>query len=242
MKNSKGKNLHLLLFSLFFVIGQFIFGRGLLCPDEIVYYPQELRVYQDSQILYNGRIWHKKHGNVLGNEFLFTPLWLKGDVIINGLKFSDKDLRYDIYNDELLIRRDDGLIISLNQEAVSGFVLKIDNNQYRFLNSGKDNELFLKGYAKVMYEGRTTLLLKSVKEILPLGYRNLYDIFYLKEYLYVMKDDKFLRVRGRKKLLEFLDDKREEIRRYIRINKIILIPKQPESIVPVLKYYDSLAD
>jgi len=237
-----GKSSPVLLFCLFLITSQSDYGRGLLCLEELDHYPQELRIYQDSQILYNGRIWHKKHTNVLGNEFLFSPLWLKGDVMINGQTFRDKDLRYDIFNDELLIRRHDGVIISLNKEAVSGFVLNIDNTQYRFSNFGNSDESGLKGYANVLYEGRTSLLLKSAKEINPLGYQRIYDVFYLTEYLYVMKDDKLLRVRSRKRLLDFLDDKHEELKKYIRTNKIILLPKQPESMIPVLKYYDSLAD
>ncbi len=237
-----GNKTSVLLFLFFFIINPLCFCDGWLSPDSSVFYPQELRTYQDSQILYNGRIWHKKHGNVLGNEFLFTPLWLKGDVTINGHTFNDNSLRYDILNDELLIRRHDGVIISLNKEMVSGFVLKIDNNQYRFENFGSSDNNGLTGFANVLYRGNTALLLKSVKEIEPLGYQKVYDIFYLTEYMYVMKDGDFHRIRGRKGLLDFLDDKRGELKNFIRLNKIIIIPKQPEYVIPVLQFYDSLTD
>lgn len=203
---------------------------------------QELIVYRDSQVLYNGRIWYRKHSNVRGNEFFESALWNRGDVIISGHSFRNNDLRYDILNDELLIRRADGLILILNSQIISDFILFTGDKSYHFRNFRNKKEAGITGYANVLYDGKTSLLLKPVKEILPLGYQKIEDIFIQTDYLYVMKNGIAGRIKGFKGLLDFLGDKRKEIRSFIRANRIDLFAKEPENLIPVLKYYDSLSE
>ncbi len=204
--------------------------------------PQELLIYRDSQILYNGKLWYKKHTNVHGNEFFSSALWNRGDLLINGRIYRNNDLRYDILNDDLLIRRSDGTIIILNSEMISGFSIAIGDVEYQFRNfRGRDNS-GLKGYANILYDGKTTLLLKPVKEILPLGYQKIHDLFVQTDYLYVKKDGTVTRIRNRKGLLDLLEDRGKEVRNFIRTNRLDIVPKQPGSVIPVLKYYDSLSD
>ncbi len=204
--------------------------------------PQELLIYRDSQTLYNGKLWYRKHSNVHGNEFFTSALWNRGDVIINDRIYRNNDLRYDILNDDLLIRRSDGVVIILNREKIFGFSISIGEEEYRFGNfSGKDITGF-NGYANILYDGRTALLLKPVKEILPLGYQKIYDLFVQTDYLYIKKNGTITRIRSRKGLLDLLGDRGKEIRNFIRINRLDVFPKQPWTLIPVLRYYDSLSD
>ncbi|MBW6500305.1 MAG: hypothetical protein K0B05_02830 [Bacteroidales bacterium] len=237
----KGRLFLLIAFS-FIIIQAFLKDQELKGQDFDDILNTELYVYQDSQILYNGRIWNRTYSNIIGNEFLFSAVWFRGDVITGNETFHDRMLRYDIVIDELLIRRPDGVIIALNRETTSGFTLKNDNTEYRFINLGLGEERNITGYACVLYEGKCNLLLKSVKEITPLGYRRVFDIFTQTDQLFVMKEGTVFRLKGRKGLLDFLDDKRDELRKYMRNNNLIIMPRQPESVIPVLVYYDSLVD
>ena len=204
--------------------------------------PQELLVYRDSQVLYNGKAWYKRYTNVRGNEFFSTALWVSGEVSINGRTFRVRSLRYDIANDELLIRRSDGVAIAMNGEMVSGFTLFTDGNSYHFKNFRGRGNYGMNGYAIGLYEGKTALLLKPVKVLMPLGYQKIMDMFVQTDYLYVYKNGQVHRIRYRKDLLDLLDDKRNEIRNFIRTNRLNILPEQPGSIIPVLRYYDSLPE
>jgi hypothetical protein len=93
-----------------------------------------------------------------------------------------------------------------------------------------------------LYEGKTALLLKPVKELIPLGYQKIMDMFVQTDYLYVYKNGQIHRIRYRKDLLDLLDDKRNEVRNFIRTSRLDIFPKQPGSIIPVLRYYDSLPE
>jgi len=203
---------------------------------------QELRAYRDSQILYNGRVWYRKHSNVRGNEFFESALWTRGDVVINGRTFRDNDLRYDILNDELLIRRADGVILILNSMQVTDFTLFIGGNTFYFRNFRISKSAGIDGYANVLYDGKTTLLLKPVKEILPLGYKQVDDIFVQTDYLYVLRKGVATRIRGNKGLMDLFGEKRKEIRSHIRAGRLNVLVKEPVTVIPVLRYYDTLPD
>jgi hypothetical protein len=204
--------------------------------------PQELLVFRDSQVLYNGKVWYKRYTNVRGNEFFSTALWVSGEVAINGRTFRVRSLRYDIANDELLIRRSDGVAIAMNGEMISGFTLYTDGNEYHFKNFRDNDNYGMSGYSMNLYEGKTALLLKPVKELIPLGYQKIMDMFVQTDFLYVYKNGQIHRIRYRKDLLDLLDDKRNEVRNFIRTSRLDIFPKQPGSIIPVLRYYDSLPE
>ena len=204
--------------------------------------PQELLIYRDSQILYNGRLWYRKHSNIRGNEFFTSALWNRGNVIINDRIYRNNDLRYDILNDDLLIRRSDGVVLILNRETVSGFSISIGEEEYQFRNFRVKDNPELNGYANILYDGRTALLLKPVKEILPLGYQKIYDLYVQTDYLYIKKNGAITKIRNRKGLLDLLGDREREIRNFIRTNRLDVFPRQPWTLIPVLRYYDSLSD
>jgi len=237
-----GKPAPVILVLLFVILRIHCFGQELSGRSSAVIYQKELQAYQDSQVLYNGKIWHRKYYNVRGHEFLFTSLWVIGDITINNQVFNDKYLRYDIMDDELHIRRPDGVVLKLNKEMVSEFSLNFENVEYRFRNFGENRDNQLKGFARLLYDGETTLWLKSFKEIIPLGYNKVTDLYEMTEYLYVVKEDRSDHLRGRKGLLDFLNDRRSEVRKFIVRNRIIILPRQPESVIPVLMYYDSLSE
>ena len=82
----------------------------------------------DIQILYNGRAWRNLYYKIKGDQFLFSPEFLPGSVTIEGKTFSNLQLKYDIYNDELIIITDNGIILQLNKEMIDLFSMIFDNN------------------------------------------------------------------------------------------------------------------
>lgn len=232
--------LSFVLFLYFFLFQPLLLPQRLHGQDVPDVFGRELIVYQDSQILYNGKIWRRPYYNIMGDEFLFTSLWLRGDVTVGNQAFTNRMFRYDIMNDELLIRRPDRVVLVLNKEMVRGFGLIHEGVRYRFDNYGNESGNDLKGYARVLYDGRCKLLMKYVKEINPLGYQKLYDIFVQSEQVFLVRDGKSVRLRGRRGLLAFLEDQRDELKKFIRTNNVVILPRQPESVIPVLDYYNTL--
>lgn len=194
------------------------------------------------QYLYNGKVWRDLYSNkVNGDEYLYSKNFLPGAVTFNNRSFKNLNLRYDIYNDEILILTNQGNILELNKEMVDSFALEYDDITHNFENRGADSTDLLKGYVEVLYKGNTSLYIKHIKVISRLAQGKPYDSFEDTHRIFLSKDGKIKRVNSKKELISLMDDKQEQIRIFIRSHKIKLSKKNPGSFVQVLRFYDSIS-
>ena len=175
-------------------------------------------------------------------SFSFQMCSSKDTVIFNGRRFDNLDLLYDINSDELLLRTESYPIIIMNKEMVDSFILVFDNRKYYVINAGKDSPGVLKGYVNIMYDGPSELYVKYKKNIQPLAVDGRYDLFHPDHSVYLKKGSEIVPVAGKKELLNLLEDKKKEIRLYLKSNRLKLRQKDPETYIPVLRYYDSLRE
>lgn len=194
----------------------------------------------EKQVLFNGRIWRSLYANVFGDEFLITRDWINGDVEINDITFKNVPLRYDIYNDELLTRVNQGTFISLNKELVKGFILSQENKKMVFENFGNGPGNSVKGYGQVLYKGIICFIHKQKKLIKELSIQNRYDEFYQEESLYILRNGIFYRINGKRDMLNALSDKEAQLKSFLREKKIRVRKKIPESFLPAIIFYDNL--
>jgi hypothetical protein len=194
----------------------------------------------DKQILLNGRIWRNQYTRVTGDQFFLADTFLRGSVTYNGRKFDNLDLKYDIFNDELILRIESHPIIFMNKEMVDSFSLFYRNMNYHIINAGKDTSSVLKGYFNVLYDGPSSLYVKYIKKIQPLAVDGKYDLFYQQHLVFLRKGAEIVPVAGKKKLMILLGDKKKEVRDYLKRIRFKVINKNPVTFIPMLEYYDSL--
>ena len=226
--------IRILLFSFYFLINALSSGTGcfasnLASSDTI-----------DIQTLYNGRAWRNLFYKVRGDQFLFSPEFLQGSVTIHGKLFENIPLKYDIYNDELLVITDHGIILQLNKEMIEKFTLNYENQVLNFRNFDPDSVNSLPGYVNVSYEGGISLYIKYRKEILSLAVENKYDLFNPVSKVFVRKDGEIIKVDTKGELLKLFEDQRHQVRSFIRNSKLRVSRKYPETFKPVIEYYDKL--
>jgi hypothetical protein len=205
-----------------------------------LYSPVFQQIPSDRQQLLNGRIWRNQYSKSFGDQFFLTNAFLKGSVTYNGRIFDNLDLKYDIASDELILSIELYPIIIMNKEMVDSFSLSFENRKYHVVNAGTDSSGVLKGYINVIYEGSLTLFVKYIKKIQPLAVDGRYDLFYQENQMYIKRGIEIMPVIGKKKLLSLLQDKKKEVRNYIKSNRIKLTGKDPGTFIPVLKFYDSM--
>jgi hypothetical protein len=235
-----GKSVIRILISLLFFLflnneGTFAFSPDRGTRPESV---QDTIFYR--QLLYNGRIWRSRFGQILGHEFFLTKKWIPGEVVINNIKFSNVMLRYDLFNDELLLMVNPGTVIILSSEKVGSFTLKYETEVYRFTNYNYADSSLFRGYGYLLYNDKTSIIIKYNKQIKLLAVENRYDEFYQKQQVFILRNGQFNRIRSRKELLSLLADHRDEILKYMREKGLMISLSKPESLIPVLRFYDSL--
>jgi len=218
-----------------------LFSLFLLSIDCIPSVPggMELPDSIESQILNNGRAWRNLHYKIKGDQFLFSAEFLPGTVKIEGRTFDNLRLKYDIYNDELIMITDHGIIIQLNKEMVESFSMVFDNF-YNFKKIEADTLNSLAGYVNVLYDGNISLYVKYRKEILQLAVENKYDMFNQINRIYVKKDGVITRVDSKREFLNLFKNKKQQLHTFIRSEKLKLSRKNPRSFQPVIEYYDTL--
>ncbi len=192
------------------------------------------------QILYNGIVWRDLNTKIKGDPFLYSNMFLPGSVQINDKSFQNVGLKYDIYNDELLIITDQSGIIQLNKEMIDSFIINFETIDHRFLNIEPDSSNIMAGYVEVFKEKNTTLYIKHIKEIVSTTEGKTIKSFLQSQRYYVLKENRIYKINRNKDLIVLLGDKKQEIRSFIKTNKIHVTGKIQENILPVLKFYDSI--
>ncbi len=193
-----------------------------------------------NQVLYNGRVWRNLYYRVREDQFLFSSDFLPGSITLSSSTFNNIEIRYDIFSDEILIPKNNGSVLQVNKEMVDSFNIGYLNRLYYFKKVENDSIRGFNGYVNIVYNGKSHAYVKFRKEIALLAVDGKYDSFYQIQSLFIEKDDILYTVKSRRELIKLFADRKTEIRSYIKKNRLNISVKIPESIVPLLKFYDSL--
>ncbi len=189
--------------------------------------------------LLNGRIWYNRYSKVQGTPYFLSDQFLKGSVSFNGIKYYDLDLKYDIYNDELILRIENRPIIILNKEMVDHFDLFSGERIHHFINTGNDTSSILSGYVNLLYNGPSALFVKYSAIIFPLGADGRYDLFSQAHRVFVRTGTEIVPVRRKRGLMNLTGPWRKETKDHLRRSHQRIIRKEPSTFVPLLEYLDA---
>jgi hypothetical protein len=229
----------LFLFSIFPLSD--LFGTGPCDSGSGRFNIYEQDTLKENQILYNGILWRNRYYRIREDQFLFSKEFLSGSLSINGQSFNNLKIRYDIYNDEIMIPTNHGAILQLNKEMVDSFTVRFDDKTYKFTKILQDSIRGFNGYVNVLYKGKNALYVKYRKEIELLAVEKKFDMFYQTHRIYFVKDSIVYQVNGKGDLLRILNEDKVQIRSYIKKNKLQISRKNPESFIPAINYYDSIS-
>jgi len=228
-----------LILTLVFFIAPALSGRSVNYRLEASY-ALHVQDTVDRQLLLNGRVWRNLYYKVRGTQFMFTDTFLNGDIVINGKIFRDCGVKYDLLNDELLTMAGHNIIIQLNKEMVKSFTINYNQSTLNFVKLDKDSINDLNGYVNVLYQGNDALYVKYRKVILLLAVDNKYDEFNQTQKIYVKKDGRFYPVGNKNDVIDLYSAYRQQIKNYIRINRLKVSKSNPESFIPLIKFCDKL--
>jgi hypothetical protein len=119
-------------------------------------------------------------------------------------------------------------------------MLDYTDRTYVFFNAGNDTSSVLKGYVNLLYKGPSTLYVKYSKKIYPLAVDGRFDLFAEEHQIFLNTVNGIIEIKGKRQLLNILNDKKKELNHFIRENKIKFNIRTPYSIIPVVGYYDKI--
>lgn len=199
------------------------------------------RVYGLDPLLYNG----EKYTYFLppgtgGNQFLFSPDYFVGKVIIKGKSFEGITLNYDLYNQQLLLRYADETgafnIIEISKVWLENFRLGDKVFQYLTFDDGPR-------FYQVLGNGPLFILLYWQKDLkLDASYGSTHFTFTpsLKSQ-YVLSGGKLLPFKNKRSLLALFDPvQKVEIRDYMQRNKIKLKKALDQDLTKLIIFIGNL--
>jgi hypothetical protein len=195
---------------------------------------------REDQTLFNGRVWRNLYYKVREDQFLYSKSYLPGSVSIDGTTFRNVNLLYDIYNDEIITHTFNGSFLQLNKEMVDSFSIVFENTKRYFFKTDIDTIKGYNGFLNILYTGKSSLHVKYKKEIELLAVDRKFDEFYQIHKIFLVKDSVINQITSRRDLLMLLEDEKTALKSFIKKNKLFVSIKKPESLIPVISYYDSL--
>ena len=191
--------------------------------------------------LINGEEFRLRHTQTNGHPYYRSNSWIAGSVISGEREHGDLWLRYDIFDDRVILNHSYGsktTMIALNKEVIDEFTLEKDHF-IQLYDADVVNSFAKPGYYQELYTGKLQLLIKWGKYIS--GSSGLQPgEFKIETERLVRKEGVFYKLNGKSSLLRILDDHKEAVSGYIRSNAIIVRSASDSDLVRIFRYYDSL--
>lgn len=204
----------------------------------------ETELYSSELDIVNGTKWYY-HNKFKGHPFWSEGDFLTGTVDFAGESFSGLLLNYELVGNELILtKKVDGQskTFKLNEKFVDGFTLKQTDSDEHYVFR-KINLPGVSGvrYYHSVYQGKTTsCYIYHKKTISNRVYGDYMGKYMYHPIIYVRVGENYEEVKNKRSLLQLLENHKNELKKYIRRNRLSIDAKQPEEIAHVLKYYDSL--
>jgi hypothetical protein len=192
--------------------------------------------------LYNGREYLPADPSIKGNAFfLDVNTFTSGNISYDGLFFTGVPMIYDIHNDQVVVL----LYNKFSKLVLLGKLLKdFDFLNHHFINikadSISDNSVVSAGYYDEIYNGKTKVLVKRVKNIQTTSSAETY--FETKRDIFIKKNNIYYSTSSQGSLLDALKDKKKELQQYISANKIKFRKDPEDAMIRIVSYYDHLVN
>jgi hypothetical protein len=205
-----------------------------------VYYDQ----LGDQSRLYNGSLYQ-------GYDYVFregSPYFLgskatrAGSVEYDSMIFINVPMIYEDYRQKL-VAVDQGFRLQLINERVNAFTIA-GHHFIRVFSDPQFNGLTEKGFYEQIYSGRTAILKwtkKNMQEVLSASEGSIWYVYESESY-FIHNGGSWVYIKSRKDLLNILGDRRKEIQRFIKKNKLNYKKDRDNTLIQVGGYYDQMAN
>jgi hypothetical protein len=194
--------------------------------------------YKSDQVLVNGLYYDNYYRNAIGHPFLFDDLFHKGTLVYQNKQYKDLDMKYDIYEQKLLISymlHDRNIrFIPLN-EFISEFGFnEMHFKKYSFpgMSPGFYQVIADYGDIKCLY-----YWFKKKTESSHFRVISSYQFYKSEKTCYLVLDNKLFRYINKFSFVRlFPKDKRYEIRKYLKSEKIKVLKSNDDMIRKLIDY------
>lgn len=191
----------------------------------------------------NGKIWVPKTSITHSKQFFLERMNLKGSLQFKGIQFDHIEFAYDISTEKIItaIETNDKTKrnIVVNPYFLEGFSVTDSSIKYNFV---RGDFLHFKldsfGYYQVVQFPNMQYIIERKKhKKLKLDHSQKFE--YLADNdLFILKDNKLTSVKSKNDILNFFPNKKKEMKRFIRDNRLKIGTKTPMDAIALLSIFD----
>ncbi|MDX8340832.1 hypothetical protein SLH46_16665 [Draconibacterium sp. IB214405] len=226
-----------LVFTFLLVLVQHTKGQEQFLPFDTI------APYTDALKIINGEEWTyvKKY---VGQPFFKNEDWNKANVKCDGIVFPEMDVKYNIETDDLILfvkKGDRAFSYILNKQIINSFEFSTEDNSkpYLFSYTRLDQNTPKAFYTK-LYDGELNYYVRFQKYINKVISGNYTGEYVLHALMYLEMDGRIFELDTKRQLFSLLEDRKTEIKKFMKKQRIKFDHKRPEDLIAVFSYYDSL--
>lgn len=198
------------------------------------------RSIQDQSRLYNGSDYVVYMPEKEEHPYFKVDDWSNGSIIYWNELYENVPLMYDINTDQIITEHNKGNAIKLVAEKVQGFTL-LGQTFVRLTKDDKNN--IAEGFYAQLYNGKAKVYSKYSKQYNEtLETQQVIPRFDQHVRHYIMKDGVLNVVRSKGSALAVFADRKQEVKSFIRKNKIRFKNNRDSALVSITTFYDTLND
>lgn len=192
----------------------------------------------DNAQIYHGSEYIRNGQKAIGFPYFESDNMLSGSIYYQGIEYPQRNLFYDLVSDEIISNNfPRNAQITLSPDKADSF--SIGTRVFIHLYSNKSNGLPRDGYYEQLYSGDPGVLAKREKKLVSgTGSDEAKYIQY--NHYYIKLKNVFYEIEGKNTLLDLLNDKQDELKKYIRTNKLNFKKNLESSVVLSTIYYSQI--
>lgn len=198
------------------------------------------KTLEENTHLYNGMEYIEDHPGVIGSPFWKAIMPQMGSIYYDGVLYSNIPLAYDIVKEEVVIRNKQQLSVKLVPEKIDYFIL-FNQLFIHIANDSISNPGFQPGLYNVILDNASITVLAKRKKtplrvLLPTDHYEFREV----DTYFIKRNEKYYFVDNKSSLLNALQDKKDEIKKFIQKNKFNFKKDFENSIIKTADYYTLL--
>lgn len=199
------------------------------------------RSYSEDYNLLNGKKFYRLYYNTIGHPFFNLDEFRKGSLLINGTRYEDVLIQYDIYNQQVILEKNDqkGQIeqIILTREFIGEFTL--DGKLFRRMSFPETGPRFF----QVVNAREVSCLLFWDKNMSIEGSTFTTHFTEQKGDIYLLVSGQLYQIKNTASFIEIFGEQfSREIKRYKRRHKVSFRKVSDEGLRQLVNYCISLSD